>query len=591
MHKRSKRTKSRSTNGGILAGITAVGTLGGAAAIAVPTASAMPVIGNCKGALATCVTEPSSLGSSAPGPELAALPTTGLAPRSVPNVPDLPVTSIMATSDGGYRITGSDGGVYSFASTSTPNLIGHWLNGRIVGAAQTTSGGLWLAGSDGGIFSLGAPYYGSVAGQKLNGSIVGIASDPLSGGYLVAAADGGVFTFGSPYYGSAAGQKLNGSIAGIAVDPVTGGYWLVGSDGGVFAYNAPYLGSVSGQHVNGHIVGIAPTPTGDGYWLVGSDGGIFNFGDAKYFGSESGKHLGGQIVGMAPTLTGNGYWLAGADGGIFIFGDAAYLGNAVAPPAPPPPPPSPAPAPAHAPAPAPTLVAATPGATATGATGFDISNYQCGNIPGARPALAVVQVSGGTFYGGPNPCYTAEAAWAGPHMETYIYLNGVPNPAPAAALSGPAGNCGPGVAPCIAFNYGWNLALGWVRYSHSVGVHPKKWWLDVEKNSGWTGTGVNRLVIEGALSALTDSHLSVGIYSNGTQWNAITGGMVIPGIDLWVPGAGDLTGPGYTATSFCGDPSQAFAGGRVRYVQYGYTGSFPGAYPGASPAYDLDYAC
>lgn len=222
---------------------------------------------------------------------------------------------------------------------------------------------------------------------------------------------------------------------------------------------------------------------------------------------------------------------------------------------------------------------------------MDISNYQCGSIPAVRPAIAVVQVTGGRFYGGPNPCYTAQAAWAGSNMETYLYMNGVPFPAPAVSYNGPAGACGPSVPPCVAFNYGYNYALGWVHYSDSVGVHPRKWWLDVEKNSGWTDPGVNRLVIEGALSALRASKVQVGIYSNSTQWNAITGGMSVPGIDLWVPGAGNVSGPGYTAASFCADPSQSFAGGRVKYVQYGYTGSFPGAFPGPAPAYDLDYAC
>jgi hypothetical protein len=582
MYKQSARAKPRATNGGILAGITAIGAIGGATAFAVPPASAMPVIANCQGPAATCVAQT----AQAVEPQPAPLPA-GIIPRSVPGVPDLPITSIIATNDGGYRVSGSDGGVYSFAGSGTPTMLGHRLNGAIVGEAQTTSGGLWLAGSDGGVYALNAPFFGSVAGVHLAAPIVGIAADPLTGGYLLAGADGGVFAFNSPFSGSLVGKQLKGPIVGIAVDPITGGYWLVGSDGGVFAFNAPYLGSLSGRNLGAPIVGIAPTPTGDGYWLVGADGGVFTFGDAPYLGSLGGQHLGGRIVGIAPTLSGDGYWLAGSDGGIFNFGDATYLGNALhgsippppSPPIPPPPPPPRRGRPASAPAAAP------------GATGIDISNYQCGSIPSGPSGLAVVQVTGGTFYGAPNPCYTAEAAWAGRNMETYVYMNGVPDPAPAAAMAGPAGVCAPGEAPCIAFNYGWNLALGWVGYSYSVGVHPHKWWLDVEKDSGWTGQGVNNLVIEGALDALRDSHLSVGIYSNATQWNAITGGLVFPGIDLWVPGAGNISGPGYTATSFCGDPSQAFAGGRVKYVQYGYTGSFAGAYTGPAPAYDLDYAC
>ena len=221
---------------------------------------------------------------------------------------------------------------------------------------------------------------------------------------------------------------------------------------------------------------------------------------------------------------------------------------------------------------------------------MDISQYQCADIPPGRFGIAVVQVSGGIFDGAPNPCYTAEAAWAGPNMEAYIYMNGVPFPAPAAALAGPLGVCH-GDAPCIGFNFGWNMAQRWVAYSKSVGVHPRKWWLDVEKDSGWTDQGTNRLVIQGAVYALQTDHLSVGIYSTSTQWNAITGGMTLPRVELWVPGAGSLTGAGYTATQFCSDPSQAFAGGRIKYVQYGYTGGFPGAYPPPAPAYDLDYAC
>lgn len=113
----------------------------------------------------------------------------------------------------------------------------------------------------------------------------------------------------------------------------------------------------------------------------------------------------------------------------------------------------------------------------------------------------------------------------------------------------------------------------------------------METGSGWTDAGTNDQVIRGALDALRAAHLPYGIYSSSRQWNMITGGWSIPGVQIWVPGAGNLRGPGYTATAFCGDPSERFAGGVMRYVQYGYKGGFPGSWRGPAPQYDLDYAC
>lgn len=231
-----------------------------------------------------------------------------------------------------------------------------------------------------------------------------------------------------------------------------------------------------------------------------------------------------------------------------------------------------------------------PGGAPSGSTGVDISQYQCGNIPSSHYGIAVVQVSGGGINRSPNSCYSAEAGWAGPNLETYIYMNGLPNPAPAEAANGPAGACGSN-ASCLGYNFGWYWTQHWISFANSSGPAPKFWWLDVETGSGWTDPGTNDQVIRGALDALRSHGLPTGIYSSTRQWNLVTGGLALPGISLWVPGAGNLSGPGYTATSFCADPSRTFAGGALKYVQYGYTGSFAGAWPGAAPAYDLDYAC
>jgi hypothetical protein len=225
-----------------------------------------------------------------------------------------------------------------------------------------------------------------------------------------------------------------------------------------------------------------------------------------------------------------------------------------------------------------------------GSTGFDISQYQCGNIPSARAAIAIVQVTGGALNNPPNPCYAREAVWAGAHLSVYIYLNGLPNPAPRESLIGPASRCARVSPVCQAYDFGFNWARHWVAHSRRLGINPKLWWLDVETGSGWTTPAVNDGVIRGAADAVRRERLDVGIYSTPYQWAAIAGALTFPGVPVWTAGAGNLTGPGYTATAYCRSGGNTFAGGHLTLVQWGYKGAFPGAFQGNSP-YDQDYAC
>jgi hypothetical protein len=113
----------------------------------------------------------------------------------------------------------------------------------------------------------------------------------------------------------------------------------------------------------------------------------------------------------------------------------------------------------------------------------------------------------------------------------------------------------------------------------------------VERYSGWTDPVSNYLVVVGALGGLKSEGVSTGVYSSASQWQQITGGRSIAGQAEWVPGAGNLAGPGYTAQNFCKAPSSySFGGGKLKIVQYGYQGPFTGSYSGSTP-YDLDYAC
>jgi hypothetical protein len=226
----------------------------------------------------------------------------------------------------------------------------------------------------------------------------------------------------------------------------------------------------------------------------------------------------------------------------------------------------------------------------TGNTGFDISRYQCGALPWMHPKVSVVQVTGGTIDSA-NPCYRQEAGWAGDRLSAYIYLNGVPARFPGYARRGPGGDCRPSNVPCQSVNYGWYLARHWVAWAGAQQTVPRMWWLDVEKFSGWTSPGINSLVIRGALLGLHSMGVQEGIYSSAPQWSDITGGMAVPGVAEWVPGAGQEHGAGYTAQAFCADPaSYTFGGGKLAMVQFGYTGPFAGSYP-TTTTFDLDYSC
>lgn len=498
------------------------------------------------------------------------------------------------------------------ASTWTSSLPDHPLAGPVVAAASVGRGsGLVMAGTDGGVFPVGqAGFHGSLNGHPLHSAISDVAVDPATGGYWMVGSDGGVFAFNAPYDGSALGARY--PVVAVAATPSGGGYWLVGADGGVFTFgDAGYYGSLSRSRLGSPVVAMAPTPSGHGYRLVSADGGVFAFGDAGFAGSAKGQAA-GLVRAVVPTPSGGGYWLAAANGVVFAFGDASRVGPpGQASPSPAPAAPVPvAPvvedatkpghksekkraAPKLSPPPSPPMVVSSSVTDyPPGSSGYDISQYQCSSPPGRPMVIAIVQVTGGALYSPPNPCYVQQAEWAGPHLSSYIYMNGLPKPVPAVAMAGPGGNCAGYNTACQSLNFGYNWVRHWVDYSRSVGVAPQMWWLDVERNSGWNSTPTgNGLVVLGGLQALQDEGVKAGVYSSPGQWQEITGGMAIPGLPVWSPGAGNLTGPGYTATNFCGAPRHySFGGGKLKLVQYGYSGPFPGSYSGGVP-YDQDYAC
>jgi hypothetical protein len=497
-----------------------------------------------------------------------------------------PIVGMTSVPNGSLLLAGSDGGVFPVGQAGFyGSLAGQQAGGGIAAvAADPRTGGYWLAGADGGVFGMHAPYYGSVSGHRLGSHIAAMAASPSGRGYWLASADGGVFAFGDARYaGSAAGHRLRSPVVGMAATRSGHGYWLVSADGGVFAFgDARYAGSAAGHRLGGPAVAIAASPTGRGYWVASEDGGVFAFGDARYFGGDAQQGRAARITSIVATGSGRGYWLGGRSGQVLAFGDARPVQIT-----------------------APLLEAeslASFGRSGLlnsrltsyrpGAVGYDISQYQCGDIPASRAEIAVVQITGGALDNAPNPCFRQEAEWAGRNLSVYVYMDGLPSPAPAASLQGPAGTCAAGNVICESYNFGYNYGRYWLAYSRRQGVNPKLWWLDVENYSGWTGAASNSTVIRGTLDALRSAGVSTGIYSSSGQWNSITGGMAIPGEPVWVPGAGNIAGGGYSADSFCWAPaSHTFGGGRLAMVQFGYQGPFRGSYGGPPVPYDLDLAC
>jgi hypothetical protein len=467
-------------------------------------------------------------------------------------------------------------------------VVGVMGVGRRVAPADaltpSKSPGYWLMSADGGVAAFGTANFGSMRGAPLARSVVASGATPTGLGYWMVAGDGGVFAFGDArFFGSTGGIRLNQPIVGMAPTPSGHGYWLVAGDGGVFAFgDARFFGSTGGIRLNQPIVGMAADPVGTGYWLVARDGGIFAFGDARFHGSTGDVALSQPIVGMAASADAGGYWLAAQDGGIFTFGDARFLGSSGSDPLPS----------------AVVSIAATPHGYPfpPGATGYDISLYQCpgqpgGPIPPTSQAVAIVQVSGGAIYNSPNPCYLQEADWAGPDLSTYIFMDGLPSPAPAESQTGPAGTCD-GNVNCESYNFGWYWARHWVNYSRTLGVNPSLWWLDVETDGMWNGDQAsNARVISGAVAGIQSVGAVPGVYSTAYQWGKIAGSLTLPDIPLWVPGAGNISSGTFSAENFCSTPMELyepFAGGKVTLVQYGYAGN---GYSGPPSNYDLDFAC
>ncbi len=481
-----------------------------------------------------------------------------------------------------YWLVAADGGIFAFGGAPFyGSMGGHALNRPVVGMAGVPSGGgYWEVASDGGIFSFGdAHFHGSTGNITLNKPVVGMAATPDGNGYWLVASDGGIFSFGDAHFhGSTGNITLNKPVVGMAATPDGNGYWLVASDGGVFAFgDAHFYGSTGNIILNQPIVGMAVAPHGLGYWFTAADGGVFAFGDAPFYGSLGDIPQSRPVVAMTASADGRGYWFTNSNGAVTAYGDATYWGSA--------------PQVIAQPVVGMAQVDATGNFSGSsypsGTYGYDISNYQCGDLPPSPHTIGIVQVVGVSM-GATNPCLASEAAWAGGGLNLYMYLTF------GAAGHSSDGSCDNTASP-DACNYGFLAAQDAFAQARAAGVNTSvAWWLDVEPDvpglPAWsTNLAANAALVQGALDGLHAEGInSAGIYASPGNWNGIVGGYQ-PEVPYW---AADWD---ISPATTCANVRRVFGGallpaGPIQIIQYS-SPSFPLEAGGMNTAFDNDYAC
>jgi hypothetical protein len=219
---------------------------------------------------------------------------------------------------------------------------------------------------------------------------------------------------------------------------------------------------------------------------------------------------------------------------------------------------------------------------ASTSVGYDVSFPDCSKVIGPTAtngkayAFAVVGVTGGRPFTN-NSCLGSEfQAVVAKGLQPSLYMNTAGPVGPNAKKyenMGPK-SCSKNDRVCLAYNFGYQMAIAAHNYAASQGASASTWWLDVETANSWTkNTSENTSTLQGAIDALTAlGSATVGVYSVQSEWATITGSAQL-GVPAWVAGASSLN----AAPGLCSPAS--FAGGPVWLVQ-----SFGGTY-------DEDYAC
>ena len=169
---------------------------------------------------------------------------------SVPGAPNVHEQGAWPQFHHDPQLTGNAAGNTQMVAGNPPYVPTPFSPVAVAMGATPSGAGYRIAGSDGGIFSFGdAQFYGSTGSMTLNKPVVGMAATSDGRGYWLVAADGGIFSFGdAAFYGSTGSIALNQPVVGMAATPGGHGYWLVAGDGGIFSFgDAAFYGSRGGQ--------------------------------------------------------------------------------------------------------------------------------------------------------------------------------------------------------------------------------------------------------------------------------------------------------------------------------------------------------
>jgi hypothetical protein len=180
-----------------------------------------------------------------------------------------------------------------------------------------------------------------------------------------------------------------------------------------------------------------------------------------------------------------------------------------------------------------------------------------------------------------NRCLAEQWAWAR-NSAAGVYVNvnfpRTPDELARGATSTRQPDCAPDALGCVAYNFGFNGVQDALAYAGSAGVQVPFVWLDVEQLNYWTDNKpLNAIVLRGAIDAVREAGMEVGIYSTPLQFRKIMGDEQ-PGVPVWTAGANGLG----AVAGYCAE--RGFGGGPAVLVQL-----LPGQYdpnlacPGAGP--------
>ena len=224
---------------------------------------------------------------------------------------------------------------------------------------------------------------------------------------------------------------------------------------------------------------------------------------------------------------------------------------------------------------------------ASGTSGYDVSYPQCTSSTSySSGGFAIIGLGGGRPFTA-NDCATSEwgAALAAGATSISIYINTGYSGAYSREITSACSTNVP-----ATYKSGSKLAQAWeigcseadfaFKTALSDGVSPNApasalnvaggmWWADIETGNSWsTNTSLNQAAIQGIVSELaspvntaygSEAGLPVGIYSNTTFWNKITGK------SSWTPSGSSAD---WIAGNKC---SSTFDGNPAYVAQYGTT--------------------